>query len=59
MDEDDREILGLRYVKGLSFDEIAASLGIGLSAAKMRHFRALERARPLFEEMGVGSSTSS
>jgi RNA polymerase sigma-70 factor (ECF subfamily) len=59
MDEVDREVLGLRYIDGLAFDEIAAVLEIGLSAAKMRHLRALERLRPLLEELGVEPSTGS
>jgi RNA polymerase sigma-70 factor (ECF subfamily) len=58
MDEIDREILGLRYLDQLAFDEIAAVLEIGLSAAKMRHFRALERLRGVLEELGVEPSTS-
>ncbi len=58
MDEADREILGLRYLDRLAFDEIAAVLGIGLSAAKMRHLRALERLRGLLEELGVEPSNS-
>ncbi len=39
MDEADREVLGLRYVDQLAFDEIAAVLGVGLSAANMRRSR--------------------
>jgi hypothetical protein len=52
MDEVDREVIGLRYLDELSFDEIAAVLVITLSAAKMRHLRALERLRGLLEELG-------
>lgn len=37
-----REVLGLRFFSGASLDEIARTLGIGLSAAKMRLYRALE-----------------
>lgn len=59
MGEADREILGLRYVDRLAFEEIAAVLDVGLSAAKMRHLRALERLRPLLEEMGMEPSTGS
>jgi RNA polymerase sigma-70 factor (ECF subfamily) len=59
MDEADREVLGLRYLDQLTFDEIAAVLEIGLSAAKMRHLRALGRLRVLVETLGVGPSTSS
>jgi RNA polymerase sigma-70 factor, ECF subfamily len=58
MDEADREVLGLRYLDQLAFDEIAAVLEIGLSAVKMRHLRALERLRGLLEELGVEPSTS-
>ncbi len=59
MEKADREILGLRYIDRLAFEEIAAMLDIGLSVAKMRHLRALERLRPLLEEMGVEPSTGS
>ncbi len=59
MDEADREVLGLRYLDQLAFDEIAAVLEIGLSAAKMRHLRALGRLRVLLETLGVEPSTSS
>ena len=45
MEPADREVLGLRYLDQLAFDEIAAVLEIGLSAVKMRHLRALERLR--------------
>jgi RNA polymerase sigma-70 factor (ECF subfamily) len=45
LDASDREILHLRYLEDLSFAEIASRLGLGLSAVKMRHVRALERFR--------------
>src|SRR5205823_607283 len=48
----DREVLVLRYLEGLSNDEAAAVLGIGESAAGMRHLRALERLRALLGEEG-------
>ena len=41
----DREVLVMRYREGRSFGEIAEALGVGLSAVKMRHLRALERLR--------------
>jgi RNA polymerase sigma-70 factor (ECF subfamily) len=53
----DREILGLRYLDQLAFDEIAAVLGLGLSAVKMRHLRALERLRGVLVRLGVEPST--
>ena len=58
MDEIDRAVLGLRYLDQLAFDEIATVLGIGLSAAKMRHLRALERLRCRLEDLGVEPSTA-
>jgi RNA polymerase sigma-70 factor, ECF subfamily len=58
MGEADRDILGLRYLDQLSFDEIAAILEIGPGAAKMRHLRAIERLRGLLEALGVEPSTS-
>jgi RNA polymerase sigma-70 factor, ECF subfamily len=58
MDNADREILALRYLDQLAFDEIAAVVEIGLSAAKMRHLRAVDRLRVLLEELGVKPSTS-
>jgi RNA polymerase sigma-70 factor (ECF subfamily) len=48
----DREVLELRYLEGASFAEIADRMGIGLSAAKMRHLRAMERFTGLLEEHG-------
>jgi RNA polymerase sigma-70 factor (ECF subfamily) len=54
--ETDRDVLVMRYLEGLSFSEIAAILGIGESAAKMRHLRALRRVR---EVMGAGRPESS
>ena len=38
-----REVLGLRFYRESSLDEIARTLGISLSAAKMRLYRALEQ----------------
>jgi RNA polymerase sigma-70 factor (ECF subfamily) len=52
----DRRVLELRYLEALSFAEIAVKLEIGLSAVKMRHFRALERFRGLLEGPGEESS---
>jgi RNA polymerase sigma-70 factor (ECF subfamily) len=53
LDARDREMLVLRFDADLSLDDIAQTLGIGLSAAKMRLYRALDRfgaqALPKFE----------
>ncbi|MFO0953412.1 MAG: sigma-70 family RNA polymerase sigma factor [Isosphaeraceae bacterium] len=48
--DEDREVIVLRYVEELPFAEVAAALGIGLQAAKMRHLRALQRLRPLLDD---------
>jgi RNA polymerase sigma-70 factor (ECF subfamily) len=45
--EADREVLVLRYLEDLPFADIADALGITQNAAKVRHFRALERMRKL------------
>ncbi len=41
--EDFREALELRYYEGLSYEEIAVTLNIGLSLAKVRVFRAKQQ----------------
>lgn len=48
---DDRQILILRHVSELSFDELAATLDIGLSAAKMRLYRAEQRLRLVYGQL--------
>ena len=50
----DREVLVMCYLEELTFAEIAASLGISEIAAKVRHFRALERVRKVIEGCDVG-----
>jgi RNA polymerase sigma-70 factor (subfamily 1) len=45
----DREILVMRYLEDQTFSGIAAILGIGQGAAKMRDLRALQRIRVLME----------
>ena len=44
-----REVLILRHLEHVAFDEIATILGIALGTVKSRHFRALERLRHLLE----------
>lgn len=44
----DREILVLRFVAELEFQEIADIMGMGLSATKMRYKRALDKLREKF-----------
>jgi len=50
----DREILLLRHVEQLDTVEAAAVLGIGESAAKMRHLRAVDRLRSILSESDEG-----
>jgi RNA polymerase sigma-70 factor (ECF subfamily) len=50
LSERDREVLVLRYVEQLSTREAADVLGVGESALKMRHLRALERLRAALDE---------
>jgi RNA polymerase sigma-70 factor (ECF subfamily) len=52
----DREVLVMRYLEELTFSEIAAILGIGEGAAKMRHLRALRRIRDVMRPPGAESS---
>ena len=51
--EDQRTVLALKLLRGARFKEIADSLGIGESAAKMRFVRALEALRTELEHEGV------
>lgn len=50
--DDDRQVLVLRYVGDLSLKEVARAMGIKLSAAKMRLYRAQQRFRERHEESG-------
>ncbi len=50
LSEQDREILILRHIAELALQEIADTLDIGLSATKMRLYRAEERFRTEYEE---------
>ncbi|MGH8241957.1 MAG: sigma-70 family RNA polymerase sigma factor [Steroidobacteraceae bacterium] len=50
---DDREILSLRFVAGLSLQEIADSYELTLSAAKMRLYRAIENLRESIRKAAV------
>jgi RNA polymerase sigma-70 factor (ECF subfamily) len=52
--EGDREVLILRYLEDLPFAEVAAVLGITENAAKVRHFRALERMRKVMDGESQG-----
>ena len=45
----DRDILQLRFYRELSLEELAKTLGISLSACKMRFYRALKRFRNVYD----------
>lgn len=47
----DREVLVLRHVVGLSLEELSAAIGQGLSATKMRLYRAEQRLRNAYEKI--------
>ena len=51
LSDDDREVLDLRVVAGLSADEVAAVLGKQPGAVRMAQSRALERLRQHFGEV--------
>ncbi len=51
-----REILALRHLEQLSLDEIARSLDIGLSAAKMRLARAQEAFTEAYQDQRAGTA---
>lgn len=53
LDEPEREIVLLRFYRGLKYREVAAEVGISEAAAKMRVARALDRLRGLFQTRGV------
>jgi RNA polymerase sigma-70 factor, ECF subfamily len=53
----DRQVLVMRYLEELSFGEIAAALGVGVGAVKMRHLRAIQRLQGLLPD-GSGSRES-
>ncbi len=50
LDDEDREILIMRYFEQLSNQEVAQALGLSEAAAGMRHLRALRRLRALLGE---------
>ena len=47
MDELDREVVALRHLEQLTHAEVAAVLGLGESATRMRYIRSLEKLRGL------------
>jgi RNA polymerase sigma-70 factor (ECF subfamily) len=55
--DQDRQVIVMRYLEQLTIAEIAAVLGVTESAAKSRHFRALERLRTLLANEISGASS--
>lgn len=51
LDPDQREIFLMKYVEEMSYDEIAAVTGVGVSALKMRVKRTADRLRELMAEV--------
>lgn len=51
LDRDQREAFLLKHVEELSYEEISAMTGVGISALKMRVKRACDRLRALLEEV--------
>ena len=54
MSGEECRLVTLRYISGLSIQEIADVLDIGLSAAKMRLYRAQERFKEIYNDMDEG-----
>lgn len=48
---DDKEIIQLRFISDLSLEEIAEILGLGLSATKMRLYRAMDRFKNAYQNL--------
>ena len=48
LEEDQREILLMRFVDDMSFEEISTALELGLSTVKSRLYRSLEKLRGVF-----------
>jgi RNA polymerase sigma-70 factor, ECF subfamily len=51
LEPDQREAFLLKHVEGLSYEEMAAATGVGVSALKMRVKRACERLQRLLAEV--------
>lgn len=54
----DKEILILKFMSGLTIEEIAEVLDIGLSACKMRLYRALDAFKASYKRVTKDTSTS-
>ncbi len=56
MNEDDRDVLLMRHVDGMTHQDIANLLGIEHAAARKRYARALVRLETLLRESGIEAS---
>jgi RNA polymerase sigma-70 factor (ECF subfamily) len=56
--EDDQEIIVMRFVTGLSIAEIAETLDLKLSAAKMRLYRAQEQFKSHYDAIKEGTASA-
>ena len=59
LSDDDRQILILRHITELSFEEIGEVLELKLSAAKMRLYRAEQRLREAYDVVADGGEKNS
>lgn len=48
----DKEIITFKFMLGMTLQEISDTLGVGVSAAKMRYYRAMESFKEAFERTG-------
>src|SRR4029453_18240756 len=53
---DERDVLALRYLRGLSLEEVGRAIGITEDAARKRVFRAVERLRAVLAGSGIACS---
>lgn len=56
LNESDRAAIAMRYLKGMSTDAVASSLGVSAQAAERRIFRALGKLRQLLSRHGIRSA---
>lgn len=49
---EDKEIITYKFMLGMTLQEIADTIGLGASAAKMRYYRAMEAFKTAFERTG-------
>ena len=52
LSKDDKKIIVLRFVSGLSLIEISKILSLSLSATKMRFYRAMDKLREIYAGLG-------